>query len=322
MGDVPRARDPRLPDGHVPGRPVARGSPRLRRLHGEPVRRVDPAGAGRPAGRASGSCDASDPRSAMVPPLLLVGLLWTMLIGDIFTGGRLQIDTVFGYSPVVAGRFAGYGNLAFALLAISTVVLVHRSVGSGPDPGGAPDAYGSRRFGLALVIAIFLVAIVADGYPSFGERRRRRPRPRAGRRGRRAACCRAGGSTCAKLAIIASASVLVLAVFAGDRPDPPAAGPHPSRSARRVDRGERRRRPRHRPRPQDVGQPARPHVVGVHLDHPVGPAVPRLPHLAPARLHPQPHGVRARDPGLPLGRRSSSPCSGSRSTTRAWRSRR
>ena len=77
-----------------------------------------------------------DPRSAMVPPLLLVALLWVMLIGDIFTGGRLQIDTVFGYSPVVAGRFAGYGNLAFAPSRHLDGGLVHRSVGSGPDPRG------------------------------------------------------------------------------------------------------------------------------------------------------------------------------------------
>ncbi|MDQ6697909.1 MAG: hypothetical protein M3Z46_10695 [Actinomycetota bacterium] len=108
-----------------------------------------------------------DPRSAMVPPLLLVGLLWILQVADILTGGRLQIDTVFGYSPVVAGRFAGYGNLAFALLAISTVVL---STGLwGLARIQEATGHTSRpRVGLALVAAIFLVAIVADGYPAFG----------------------------------------------------------------------------------------------------------------------------------------------------------
>jgi hypothetical protein len=108
-----------------------------------------------------------DPRSAMVPPLLLVGLLWVIQVGDVLTGGRLQIDTVFGYSPVVAGRFAGYGNLAFALLAISTVVLSTGLWGLARIQE-ATGHRGRRRLGLALVIGIFLVAIVADGYPSFG----------------------------------------------------------------------------------------------------------------------------------------------------------
>ena len=56
-------------------------------------------------------------------PLLLVGLSWLVLVVDVLTGGRLQINTVFGYSPLVAGRFAGLGNLAFAIVGVGAVVV-------------------------------------------------------------------------------------------------------------------------------------------------------------------------------------------------------
>jgi len=108
-----------------------------------------------------------DPRSAMVPPLLLIGAMYLLQILDVVTGGRMQINTVFGYSPVVAGRFAGYGNLSFALLAMSTVVLSTGLWGLARIQDEAMDGPRSH-VGLAVVIGLFLVAIVADGYPAFG----------------------------------------------------------------------------------------------------------------------------------------------------------
>ena len=109
----------------------------------------------------------NDPRAAMAPPLLLIGLLYTVLVLDVVRGGRLQINTVFGYSPVVAGRFAGYGNLAFALLAISTVVLSTGVWGLARIKDSAGRGRRSH-IGIPVVIALFVVAIIADGYPSFG----------------------------------------------------------------------------------------------------------------------------------------------------------
>src|SRR5690606_30893710 len=60
----------------------------------------------------------------LLPPLLLVGGSWLMMAIDIFTGGRLQLSTMFGYSPIVAGRFSGFGNLAFSMIAAGAVVVV------------------------------------------------------------------------------------------------------------------------------------------------------------------------------------------------------
>ncbi len=105
----------------------------------------------------------------VVAPLLLATLTWLLLVYDVLTGGRLQIDTVFGYSPIVAGRFAGFGNLAFALVAATAVVAacgwwaVWRLI-QGPADGQV------RLRGTAVVaVAAFLgLTVVVDGAPAWG----------------------------------------------------------------------------------------------------------------------------------------------------------
>ena len=37
------------------------------------------------------------------------------LVGDLLAGAPLQLASLAGYSPIVAGRFVGFGNLAFAI---------------------------------------------------------------------------------------------------------------------------------------------------------------------------------------------------------------
>jgi hypothetical protein len=145
-------------------------------------------------------------RHLLGPPLALVGLTLVVLVGDIVTGGRLQINTVFGYSPVVAGRFAGYGNLAFGLLAIAAVVVATAlwamprltsgraaagsAAGAGDSPSGADTDAGdlgraasdsvevergdeeSRRSRMDwtwwTAAALFAVVLVVDGAPDWG----------------------------------------------------------------------------------------------------------------------------------------------------------
>ncbi len=89
----------------------------------------------------------------MLPPLAIIAVTWvTMIIDVLFYNGRLQLDTVFGYSPIVAGRFSGYGNFAFSLVAICAVIIVtggwaitalsrRRSAEARPSPtAAAPEA--------------------------------------------------------------------------------------------------------------------------------------------------------------------------------------
>lgn len=97
------------------------------------------------------------------PPLVLIGLLWLVLAVDIATGGHLQINTVFGYSPIVAGRFAGFGNQAFSMFAIGSMLLAAVFV-ERRTPRGERIGNGA----LIAVIGWFALVIVLDGHPAMG----------------------------------------------------------------------------------------------------------------------------------------------------------
>ena len=88
----------------------------------------------------------------------VTGLTYVVLVVDLITGAELQMNTVFSYSPLVAGRFAGIGNIAYSVLAAVTVIsgalLVHR--------------YRGSRRALAGVAALFAVAVAVDAAPPFG----------------------------------------------------------------------------------------------------------------------------------------------------------
>jgi hypothetical protein len=105
-----------------------------------------------------------------LPAFALVGANWLLQIVDVVAGGHLQLDTPLGYSPIVAGRFQGLGNLAFALLAASAVVVATGPAGLRrrvwPD-GAAVDDVVPRPY-LRWAIAVGAVTFVVDGYPAFG----------------------------------------------------------------------------------------------------------------------------------------------------------
>lgn len=88
----------------------------------------------------------------------VVGVTFALLIVDLVVGAPLQLNTVFSYSPIVAGRFAGIGNIGFAILAATSVLtgalLVHR--------------FGARSQVLWAVALVFAVTIVVDGAPQWG----------------------------------------------------------------------------------------------------------------------------------------------------------
>lgn len=92
---------------------------------------------------------------------IVAGLTVGVLTVDIITGGHLQVASLMGYSPVVAGRLYGFGNVAFALFATSLVFLAawygdlrYRSKG----PVAAARA----------ILAIAVVGLLVDGLPAFG----------------------------------------------------------------------------------------------------------------------------------------------------------
>ena len=232
-----------------------------------------------------------------LPALGLVALNWLLQVVDIGLGGRLQLSTPLGYSPIVAGRFQGLGNLAFAVLAASAVVLA-----TGPlslrrrvwPPDAALTEKTPRAF-LVAAIAILTVTFVVDGYPAFGSdvggvlatvpglRRRHHPPRRlagqraqaAGRRGRH------GGGH-----------------LGPGRPRPvpsgrPAHPPRPVRAAARQ-RGGGGDDP-----PQGPGQPVDPHVERVDVARPGVPGLRDVPAPAADRLPAPPPAAGAGRAGLP-----------------------
>ena len=123
----------------------------------------------------AGAARVAGGRNPLLPPLLIVATVLVLLLVDAASGAPLQINTVFGYSPVVAGRFAGYGNLASALLATSAIVVASgmwslRHLGGlhrGPLPHAPVDSAPSR-WPVSAVSLVLLLVVAFIGSPSLG----------------------------------------------------------------------------------------------------------------------------------------------------------
>ena len=85
-----------------------------------------------------------------------VAAIVTAIGVDVARGAPLQVNTVFGYSVAVAGRFVGLGNLAFALFGSATILLAALIV----------DRTGRR--GLGLAIGLLAVVLLLEGLPMLG----------------------------------------------------------------------------------------------------------------------------------------------------------
>ena len=140
-----------LPAGHLPGRCV-------------PVPRV---GYGGVVGASWSGPRRRWPRAIHAPHPPVPGrpvdgdarVCWSAFLSvDLVLGGPLQFNTVFGYTPTVAGRFNGMGNPAFSMLTASGIILAaliaHRIGGPTGQPGSA--------------IAVLGWCVVLDGAPFLG----------------------------------------------------------------------------------------------------------------------------------------------------------
>ncbi|GAA0965997.1 hypothetical protein [Actinocorallia libanotica] len=100
-------------------------------------------------------------RSITGPGLVIAGLTALVLGLDVISGSSLQINTFMGYTALVAGRFYGFGNMAFALFATASILTAAWLA----EP---LLRAGRRKAALAVVVAIGLVAVVVDGLPGWG----------------------------------------------------------------------------------------------------------------------------------------------------------
>ncbi|HMG40867.1 MAG TPA: hypothetical protein VK611_06030, partial [Acidimicrobiales bacterium] len=98
----------------------------------------------------------ADRRRRGIGALVGVGFTVGMVTVDVLLGAPLQLNTAFGYSVAVAGRFTGLGNLAFALFGSATIMLAVLIV----DRAGRP--------GLRVAYALLVAAIVLEGLPMLG----------------------------------------------------------------------------------------------------------------------------------------------------------
>lgn len=96
---------------------------------------------------------------------LSVGL-WAILVIDVITGGALQINTPLGYTPTIAGRFQGFGNLAFGLVASAAMVAAVSATQMSTHPPG--DVHSTRRDAAWFAAVVGAVTLVAVAAPAFG----------------------------------------------------------------------------------------------------------------------------------------------------------
>ena len=91
------------------------------------------------------------------PLIGVLGVVLGVILVDVLVGGRLQFNTVFGYTPTIAGRFAGIGNLAFAQVAASATILA----------GLLASRVPGRR-GAWIGVSVMAITLVIDGSPFWG----------------------------------------------------------------------------------------------------------------------------------------------------------
>ena len=90
---------------------------------------------------------------------LIVGATLAFFVLDMVAGAPMQLDSIFGYTSVAAGRFYGLGNLGFALMAAASL-LVAGAIAASNQP------FGTRSRFVAL--AVLGVTILAVGHPRLG----------------------------------------------------------------------------------------------------------------------------------------------------------
>lgn len=95
------------------------------------------------------------------PVAVVAAITMAVLAVDVMTGSRLQISSLMGLQPVVAGRFYGMGNVTFAIFVTSAILLA-------TTLSSWLVRHGHQRLAAVLVAVIGLVTVVIDGAPAWG----------------------------------------------------------------------------------------------------------------------------------------------------------
>ena len=96
------------------------------------------------------------------PPGVVAAITAIVLAVDVSTGSNLQHASLLGLSPLVAGRFYGFGNIPYAIFVASALVAA-AALGQLLLDRGYP-----RRTAALAVAAVGVVTVVVDGAPQAG----------------------------------------------------------------------------------------------------------------------------------------------------------
>ncbi|WP_346623508.1 hypothetical protein [Blastococcus montanus] len=99
------------------------------------------------------------------PPLAVLAVTLGTLVGDVLTGSSLELNGPLGYDAIVAGRFTGYGNLSFGLLAVSALSV---TAAVATAAGRRADPRRRRAVTAAVVVGAGVLAVVVIGAPPLG----------------------------------------------------------------------------------------------------------------------------------------------------------
>jgi len=93
--------------------------------------------------------------------LVVSAVTVAVLALDVMTGSRLQLSSLMGLQPVVAGRFYGMGNVTFAIF-VTAALLLATALSSLLVRARGP------RLAAALVVLIGAATVLVDGAPFWG----------------------------------------------------------------------------------------------------------------------------------------------------------
>ncbi|WP_299036376.1 hypothetical protein [uncultured Pseudokineococcus sp.] len=100
-------------------------------------------------------------RGVLGPLAAVAGTTAAVLAADVVTGSTLQLSSLMGPNPIVAGRFYGLGNPPFALFATGCLLLATAFA-------SRLLQQGRRRWAVAVVVVLGLACAVLDGTPGLG----------------------------------------------------------------------------------------------------------------------------------------------------------
>jgi hypothetical protein len=104
-------------------------------------------------------------RRRLGPALAVLAVTFGTLLGHVLTGSTLELDGLLGYDAIVAGRFTGYGNLTFGLMAVSALS-VSAALATAAARRAGPDRARMVTGGTVLVLGFLTVGII--GAPGLG----------------------------------------------------------------------------------------------------------------------------------------------------------